>query len=71
MNEETQKHLDYWNEECGMCMKCKEWTSVLLPCCGVSVWYEGDTMSGEDLIAEVCECEGKGTCEACKYVEKL
>jgi hypothetical protein len=34
----------------GVCTECKEWTSVLDPCCGAPVLYQGSYISIDDPI---------------------
>jgi hypothetical protein len=33
---------------CGMCTECKEMTSVVDPCCGGGVFFEGAFWSADD-----------------------
>jgi hypothetical protein len=28
-------------DECGVCVRCKEWTSLIEPCCSSGVLFEG------------------------------
>lgn len=50
-------------EKIGMCVRCKEYTSVEEPCCNSGVYFEGDVCFPEE-----CDHEGhviKGRCENC------
>lgn len=50
------KHAPTWRkyvDACGRCHRCKEMTSLLDPCCGVSVDFEGGSMNYEDLWEEI------------------
>lgn len=67
----VKKHIDKWVDEQGMCNSCHEYTSVLNPCCGSSVSFEGGSEYWETLLNEVCECDSEGHCYACKYYEKV
>lgn len=33
----------------GMCMRCKEWTTLAEPCCNAGVWAEGHVYHLEDI----------------------
>ena len=37
----------------GMCTQCYEHTSVLSPCCGQSVEFEGGSVHGDDIISDI------------------
>jgi len=63
--------IDLWRDECGICLSCKEWTSVLFPCCNSGVSYEGGEIWADDISSNVCECDNKGICLSCKYLEEL
>ncbi len=64
-----KEHIDYWLSASGICARCKEHTSVLDSCCGGRVHFEGSTIDSDELLAEVCECDGGGDCPACLYFE--
>lgn len=33
--------MKYSEDDCGMCVDCKEWTQVGASCCGSGVYFEG------------------------------
>lgn len=37
----------------GICSSCKEHTSVLSPCCGDLVYFEGGMESADDLVSDI------------------
>lgn len=37
----------------GMCMRCKEWTGVLDPCCSATVSFEGGFLNSDDLWNQI------------------
>lgn len=42
-------------DQSGTCARCGEHTSLLDPCCGVGVYFEGGLESYEDLWSEIEE----------------
>ena len=41
--------LEEAKDACGMCVACKEWTTVAESCCGAGVEYEGHIYFDDDL----------------------
>lgn len=46
-----KRHVD----DCGICLRCHEWTSILDQCCGGRVIFEGGEVSADDLWDEIEE----------------
>lgn len=43
----------------GMCHACGEYTSIIEPCCGVPVEFEGSSTYWEDLLHDLCDGDSK------------
>jgi hypothetical protein len=54
--ESELKKSKTWREnvdQCGMCTRCKEYTSILDYCCTGTTYFEGSTTSSEGLWEEI------------------
>jgi len=49
----------------GICMRCKEWTSVLEPCCSEAVEIEGHLYYYDDYCEKCGEPLDGDRCETC------